>query len=123
MRQDLTAKKVLRTSGIVLLFAVIIGYGVWISHDLLFGIRMTVSGVTDGMTVKTPLLDLSGRARHANDVTLDGHTTAIDQRGAWSDTIALLPGYNAVTVAATDKFGRTTAKTYRVYYTAPATVQ
>ena len=121
MRQDLTAKKVVRTGSIVLLFAVIIGYGIWISHDLLFGIRMTVSGISDGLAAKTALLDISGRAKHANDVTLDGRTVAIDQNGVWTDTIALLPGYNVVTIGATDKFGRTTAKSYRVYYTIPAT--
>ena len=123
MRQDFSVKKVLSTGGILLLFIVVIGYGIWISHDLLFGISMSVTGITDGMTAKTALLDLSGRAKHANDVTLDGRTVAIDQNGVWHDTIALLPGYNIVTVGATDKFGRTMTKSYRVYYTAPPAVQ
>ncbi len=116
MSHDFTAKRLIRTGSIVLLFAVIVGYGIWISHDLLFGISMSVTGITDGMTAKTALLDLSGHAKHANDVTLDGRKVAIDQSGAWHDTIALLPGYNIVTVGATDKFGRTTTKSYRVYY-------
>ena len=123
MRQDLTAKKVIYTAAIVLFFAVIIGYGIWISHDLLFGITSRVSGISDGLSVTQPLLTISGRARHANDVTLDGRIVSIDQHGAWTDTIALLPGYNVVTVGATDKFGRTTAQSYRVYYAAPDAVQ
>lgn len=119
MHQELTAKKVLTVGGAIVLFGVIVGYGIWISRDLLFGIHSSVSGISDGMTVTDSLLSLSGKARHANDVTLDGSIVPIDQKGEWTDTIALLPGYNVVTIGASDKFGRTTDKSYRVYYTAP----
>lgn len=105
------------------LCVLIAGYGVWISRDLLFGITSRVNGVTDGMATTEPLLSLSGRARHAGKVTLNGRTVAIDQNGSWADIIALLPGYNIITIAATDKFGRTTTASYRVYYTGPKGVQ
>lgn len=116
MRRELTAKKAVRTGSVILLVVVIIGYGIWISRDLLFGITMRVSGIEDGTSVTAPILELSGVARHANAVTLDGRPVAMNEHGDWADAIALLPGYNVVTVAATDKFGRTIAHSYRVYY-------
>jgi hypothetical protein len=118
MPREITAKHVVRYGSIILLFVVIAGYGMWISRDLLFGIRLSVSGISDGMSAQAPLLDITGTARHANNVTLDGRTIPIAQSGAWSDTIALMPGYNVVTIGASDKFGRTKSRQYRVYYKA-----
>lgn len=123
MPKEFNAKRTLTIGGSILFFVVVIGYGVWISRDILFGITSRVTGITDGMSVSEPLLPLEGRARNAGKVTLDGRTLAIDQKGSWTDTIALLPGYNVITITATDKFGRSQAKSYRVYYTEPKGVQ
>lgn len=116
MPRDITAKKVVSWGSSILLFIIIAGYGIWISRDLLFGIHISVSGIYDGEQAAESILSLGGTARHANKVTVDGHIVPIAQSGAWSDTIVLLPGYNIVSISATDKFGRTNIKTYHVYY-------
>jgi hypothetical protein len=122
MHREITAKKIVRYGSMILLFVVIAGYGIWISRDLLFGIKVSVIGIHDGMSTSEPLLSLSGTAKHASDVTLDGRIMPVDQDGAWHDTIALESGYNIVTIGAGDRFGRKTTTEYRVYYT-PRVVQ
>lgn len=116
MANEITAKKVLSAGIIILLSVLILAYALFRSRDLLFGIRLTTAGITDGMTATVPILDFSGVARHANGITVDGKTVALSEDGSWHDSLALLDGYNIVTVSATDKFGRTTTRSYRVYY-------
>ena len=119
MTNEITAKKILRNLGIIALFVIIIGYGVWKSRDVLFGIDFTVTGITDGMRTTEPLLSFSGVASRANTVTVDGRTVPGAQDGTWKDTVALLPGYNVITITTTDKFGKTKAYIYRLYYDEP----
>jgi len=119
MTRGITAKKLVRYGSIILLFIVIVGYGLWRSRDLLFGIRLSISGIKDGMTATDPLLSFSGTAYHAKAITVNLRPVSVAENGTWGDTIALLPGYNIVTVSVTDKFGRVISKNYRLYYTAP----
>ncbi len=116
MTRGLTAKKIVSWGSFILFFGLILGYGIWRSRDLLFGITISTVGITDGMTSTNPVLDFSGTATHANGILVDGETVPLSQDGTWHDSLALMDGYNVVTIAATDKFGRTTARQYRVYY-------
>ncbi len=120
MTRGITAKRLVRWISIILLIALIGGYGIWRSRDLLFGIRLSVTGITDGMTATSEVLNLSGTAKHANSLSLDGRTVPLTESGTWQDTILLLPGSNVITIAATDKFQRTIFKEYNVVYIAPA---
>ncbi len=92
------------------------GYGIWRSRDLLFGIRLNVAGITDGMTTTSEVLNLSGAARHANGLLINGRLVPLAEDGTWQDSIVLLPGYNIITISAMDKFQRTTNHEYRVTY-------
>ena len=121
MTRGITAKKIVRYGGIVILFIVIIGYGIWRSRDVLFGITLSVTGISDGMTTTDGTLDFSGVAHHANMISVNGRIVPTAENGTWTDTIVLLPGYNVVRIVATDKFGRTKTGEYRLYYKAPAT--
>jgi hypothetical protein len=116
MTRQLTAKKLLRYGSIILLVLVIGGYGIWSSRDLIFGIKLSVVGITDGMTVATPVIEFSGTAVHADTITIDGRIVPLSQKGDWNDSIALLSGHNTVTISATDKFQRTISKHYQIYY-------
>jgi len=119
MTSGITGKNLVRYGSIIFFFIVIVGYGIWISRDLLFGIRLVVSGISDGMSTTEPIVEFSGRAEHARGITVDGRIVSLTEDGTWKDTIALLPGDNYVTISAEDKFGRTTSDEYRVYYNAP----
>lgn len=106
----------LSLGGAIAIMLLILGYGVWISRDLLFGIRFSINGVTDGMTTTEGILTFSGTAHHASILVIDGRTVPLAEDGSWSNTLALLPGENTIQVQVTDRFKRTTEKVYRLYY-------
>ena len=112
-------KKLLTYGSLTLLGLVIFGYSLSRASDLLFGIRLSVRGLTDGESVMGPTLALSGAAPHAIGITIDGNPVSIDTAGAWNDTVVLLPGYNSIRVSAADKFGRDISNQYAIYYDAP----
>lgn len=114
-----TGKKLLKFISLSLLFLVIIFYGVWKGRDLIFGIRLTVNGIQNNETVKNPVLNLSGLAYHAVSITINGRIVSVEENGMWHDVIALLKGYNIVSISAKDKFNRTISKVYTVNYEEP----
>jgi hypothetical protein len=113
----ITAKKIVRYGSISLIVVIVLGYGIWQSRDLLFGISTSITGISDGLSTNNPLLDFGGNAYHANALVINGRTVPLTGNGSWNDTIALLPGYNTIDIQITDRFKRTTEKIYRVYYT------
>lgn len=119
MTTGITAKKLLSYGGIIIFVVIIVGYGIWRSRDLLFGINISVAGISDGMTTTESIVSFGGVANHASEITVDGRIVPLAQDGTWTDTISLLAGYNVVTIAAKDKFGRTISNEYRIYYSAP----
>ncbi len=60
---------------------------------------------------------ISGKAEPGSTVTVNGVKTNVNSDGTWSATIALTPGKNTVTVAATDSAGNTTTNTQTLTYT------
>ena len=112
-------KKLLKFISLTLLFLVIVCYGIWKGRDLIFGIRLTVDGIQNNETVTNPVLNLSGVAYHAVSITINGRTVSVEENGQWHDIIALLNGYNNISISAKDKFNRTITKTFTVNYEEP----
>ncbi len=81
---------------------VFIAYNV---RDIVIGAPLSVRMVKDGATVADPYLPISGNARHAQQVHINGRQIPIDQEGNFSDGIILSPGYNVVTITQKDRFG------------------
>ena len=119
MTKGITGKKLLSLISLTLLFIIIIGYGIWRGRDLLFGIHMSVTGISNNETVTDPILNLSGTAYHAIAITVNGRTVSVEENGNWNDPIALQNGYNIIDISAKDKFNRITSKIFTVNYKAP----
>ncbi len=109
-------KRILRRIGFILLFTLIIGYAIWQSRDLLFGIRLKVIGITDGESFHDSVVTISGTSYHAVKVTIQDSVVPVSEKGDYTGTIALLPGYNIVSVSATDRFGKTITHIFHTYY-------
>ncbi len=119
MTKGMTAKKMVRIVGIVMLFVVVVGYGIWGGKDLLFGIHFKSLNITDGMRAETSPIEIIGIAPRAKNITIDGGPISVGEDGSFHDTRALLPGYNSITISASDKFGQTITKNFQVYYPPP----
>lgn len=93
-------------------------------RDMVFGTPLKVVAATDGATLDDTFLPLSGVARHAQQLLINGRTVAIDRTGKFTDAIILSPGYNIVEVALKDRFGNTETRTYHwVVEVSPAVAQ
>ena len=116
MRKD--AKKILRISLVATLFLVILVLVFFNSRELVFGVKIKNLNISDGMKFSGSILKLSGTAKNATVITLDGREISVDQAGNFNETITLLPGYNVVDIKAQDKFGNVDEKNYKLIYEA-----
>lgn len=110
------AKKIVKIVGFSVFFILIIIYAIFISKDLIFGIKIREVNLSDGAVFTENIVKLSGNAKNAIKLTLNGREISIDQEGNFGETIALLPGYNIVTIKAEDKFGYVDEKNYKLIY-------
>ncbi|MEK7585774.1 MAG: hypothetical protein AAB477_00870 [Patescibacteria group bacterium] len=64
----------------------------------------------------SPLVKVTGNAKNAIYLSLNGREIFIDKDGTYSEHVALLPGLSVLTLDAKDKFGNTREKTLEVIY-------
>ena len=106
----------IKVFGTLFFFILIIIYAIFTSKDLIWGIKIKNVNIVDGSTVTESTQKITGNARNAVKITLNGREISIDQEGNWSETIALLPGYNVINIKAEDKFGYVDEKNYKLIY-------
>src|SRR5436190_14808991 len=112
------AKKILRIAIFSVFFIFIITYAFVRSRDLIFGVKIKDVNITDGAKFTTSVVEIKGNAKNATNLTLDGREISIDQNGNFDETMALLLGYNVVSIRAIDKFGHIDEKNYKLIYSA-----
>lgn len=112
MKQD--AKKILKIALLSLLFLFIAVYAFFNTRDLVFGVKIRNVELTRGEAEKHNVVAITGNAKNAKLLTINGREISIDQKGDFSETIALLLGYNIVTIRAEDKFGTQDEKHYQL---------
>lgn len=107
-------KKIVKIAGFSVFFILIIIFAFSRSKDLIFGVKIKNVNLMDGATIAENVIKVNGNAKNAVNLTLNGREISIDQRGNFSETIALLPGYNIVGLEARDKFGYEDKKNYKL---------
>jgi hypothetical protein len=98
-------KKLLKVLGFSIFFLLIIIYAFFRSKDLIFGVKIRNVNLADGATVTSNVIEVTGVAKNAIFLSLDGREISVDQQGDFDETIALLPGYNIINIKARDKCG------------------
>lgn len=111
-----TTKKKLKIAGLLIFFALILFYGFFRSSDLIFGVKIRDVNIKDGATITESIYEITGNAKNATNLTLNGREISIDQAGNFDETVALLLGYNVINIKAQDKFGHTDEKNYKLIY-------
>lgn len=109
-------KKILRFGILALFFVFIILYAFFRGKALIFGVDIKNVNIIDGATVTESVLDISGVAKNASKITLNGREIVIDKQGNFYENIALLSGYNIVSIYAEDKFGHKDEENYQLRY-------
>ncbi len=102
----------LKTILLSLLVCGIFGLVLYNVHDSIFGTRLDVATATDGSTLDSTFLPISGSAPHARSITVNGRAIAVDKAGHFDDGVILSMGYNIVEVSVLDRFGKEKTRTY-----------
>lgn len=110
------AKKIIKIGGLSIFFILIILYAILGSKDLIFGVKIKNVNLVDGVTIAENIIKLTGTAKNAVNLTLNGREISVDQDGNFSETIALLLGYNIINIKAKDQFGYVDEKNYKLIY-------
>ena len=110
------AKKILKTVSFSVFLLFIIAYALFISKDLIFGVKIKNVNMVDGMKVANNVIKITGNAKNAVKLTLNNREISIDQKGNFDETIALLSGYNIISIEAKDEFGNSDEKDYKLIY-------
>lgn len=110
------SKKIIKIGGFVIFFIFIIVYAIFGSKDLIFGVKIKNVNLVDGSTVTENIIKLTGNAKNAINLTLNGRNISVDEQGNFNETIALLLGYNIINIKAEDKFGYIDEKNYKLMY-------
>lgn len=113
MREDL--KKLLTLGGGIALLAVLAFYGIYQGRSILFGGSLSLAPLES--KTESPIVDLKGVALHSKAIIINGRDASIDASGNFSESIALLPGLNVITVSSVDSFGKTKSETRYTYHT------
>jgi hypothetical protein len=119
-----TTKKPLRVllfwlfwSGLISLLVV---YVLWQARFMIIGPTLTLT--TEPPRVSNErIITLSGTASNIARITLNGRQIFTDPAGHFAEDLVLENGYTIATLAATDRYGRTTQLSRQVVYT-PASI-
>ncbi len=112
MTQDF--KKILKISIFLIFFLFIVFYGFFRSQDLIFGVKIKDVNIADGQTFTESVLNITGNAKNAVNLSLNGRAVSIDKEGNFNETIALISGYNVIRIEAADKFGNNDSRDYKL---------
>jgi hypothetical protein len=112
MNQD--TKKIIKIAGFSIFFIFLIIYAFFVSKDLLFGVKIKNVNLKDGLVLTESVFEITGNARNAINLTLNGREISVNLGGDFDETIALLPGYNIINIKAIDKFGCIDEKNYQI---------
>jgi hypothetical protein len=101
-----STRKLLKAGAIALGLTLVVGYTIFATRDYIRGPLIIISEPVNGSTSLVPDVLIKGQALRIKDLTFNGRPLLIDKEGNFSETILLLPGYNAALFVAHDKFGR-----------------
>lgn len=83
-------------------------------YPLLSKVPIRISSIENGSSINEGIVNVSGRAKKATNLYINGKNVSVTKAGEFEEPIALPAGYNIVTVEAKDKFGKLSSKTIEI---------
>ncbi len=113
-------RTIVRALLMVLGLLLLITYIVWQARFLIAGPKLSLTSETNFLSNER-IIKLEGSARNITKITLNGRQIFTDPAGHFDEALVLENGYTIATIAATDRYGRTTSINRSFMYT-PASV-
>jgi hypothetical protein len=114
-------KRNLKLAIISVFFLFIVIFIFFNSRNIIFGVKIKNVNINsapaiENMKVADSVMKITGKAKNAVNIKLNGREISIDQKGNFDETISLFLGYNLVNIKAQDKFGNVDEKNYQLIY-------
>jgi hypothetical protein len=117
----MTRKKIIRVNYFTLIKRGLLGLGIlglltyasFQMHTLFTGPEISLESEPP-LATSDARLSLSGHAIRAQHLWVNGNQITLDVDQNFSLPLLLLPGYNVLTIEASDRFGKTTRKTLEI---------
>jgi len=87
----------------------VISYGLFEARRLVQGPRITILAPVDGSATSSPTITIAGIAENVSFLSINDRAILTDEQGRFSERIAPPPGVSILSVAAKDRFGRSTS--------------
>ena len=113
---EFNLKRKLKLGLSITFFIFILSYGLFQARDLIFGISIKNVNIENQTTFKESPISVSGNAKNAIFIAINGREISVDKVGNFKEDIALSLGYNIVKIEAKDKFGHSDEKNYKLIY-------
>lgn len=104
------------------IFFVITGiaaYSLFQARNVIRGPIIKINSPSNGVSVKDSMIEIKGLAKNISFISLNGKQIFVDKNGNFNEKIILASGYNALKMAAKDKFGRLTEKSLEIVLSRP----
>lgn len=95
---------------------VISGYVYFQSYNFIEGPVISINTPINGSSVDESLVEIEGEAKNISYITLNDRQIFTDEEGFFKEKLLLSYGYNLVTIAAKDRFGRDTTEVLEIIY-------
>lgn len=89
----------------IVLFGFIV-YGLYQFRNVLTGPVVEIHSPISGQSFSDDFIVIEGRAKNITYIEVDGMETTVDKEGYFSVPKTLYPGYNAIKIQASDRFGK-----------------
>jgi len=96
------------------LAVIILFYGLYEAHDIIYGPLLIISSPTDGETLKDPIISVKGTTKRIAKIFISGRQVFTQDDGSFDVPLLLGYGYNIIEVKVQDQFGREITKEMRV---------
>jgi hypothetical protein len=114
MTEPKDLRKKLELALVVLLILFSLLYGAFKIYPLIIGPSVTIYNPHDGDIVPANTFEVSGQALRVKEVTIQGRPIPIGTDGHFAELLLSQAPYTLVVVTATDFYGKTITKTFRV---------
>ncbi len=95
-------------------FIALLGFVALKMYPVIHGPSISIDTLKNGTVLNDPLIALNGTAAHAQDLIINGAPVPTSPDGSFNDRVLLSPGYNLITLSATDRYGKTETKNYAI---------
>jgi hypothetical protein len=112
---------VLKILLVVIVAGVIVTYAYYKTRDFVRGPIVIITSPVNGATVNDSLMEVTGKAERIAYISLDDRPIFTDENGNFREKLLLYPGYNIISIKASDKFNRSIEKTLEIVYKEPVT--